>query len=65
MKEKNVKCFAYPDKYIEHGTPKELENKYGMDEESICNYIKFKVNEYRKIEKEEKVNNNINNELIS
>ena len=35
-----IKSFAYPDKFIEHGNIKELEEKYGMDVENICTYIK-------------------------
>lgn len=35
-----VKAFAYPDKFIEHGSIDKLEEKYGMDIQSICSYIK-------------------------
>ncbi len=35
-----VKAFAYPDKFIEHGNIDKLEEKYGMDVQSICSYIK-------------------------
>ncbi len=33
------KSFAYPDVYVEHGTIDELEELYGLDEESIIKYI--------------------------
>ena len=73
MKEVFVKCFAYPDKFIEHGSPKELEERYGMNLDNIANFIKFKVNEIKKEEKNKIENNNnhnlenseIKNELIS
>lgn len=35
-----IKSFAYPDNFIEHGSIEELEKKYKMDVESICEYIK-------------------------
>ena len=35
-----IKAFAYPDKFIEHGTIQELEEKYKMDIQSIYEYIK-------------------------
>lgn len=35
-----VKTFAYPDKFIEHGSIDKLEEKYGMDIQSIYSYIK-------------------------
>ena len=35
-----IKSFAYPDKFIEHGSIGELEKKYNMDVESIYKYIK-------------------------
>ena len=34
------KAFAYPDKFIEHGSIEKLENKYRMDVNSICKYVK-------------------------
>ena len=40
IKNVEIKSFAYPDKFIEHGNIKELEEKYGMDVENICTYIK-------------------------
>ncbi len=42
-----VKCFGYPDVFVEHGSVKELEEKYRLDEKSILNYIKDKF-KYRK-----------------
>ena len=35
----NIKCFAYPDKFIPHGTNKELEEKYNIDNNSIIKQI--------------------------
>ena len=35
MENIKIKCFAYPDKFIEHGSISELEKKYGMDVDSI------------------------------
>ena len=34
-----IKCFAYPDKFITHGTNKELESKYKVDNETIIKTI--------------------------
>ena len=34
-----IKVFAYPDKFIEHGSVEELEKKYNMDVQSIATYI--------------------------
>ena len=49
IQDKNVKnvvhkSFAYPDKFIQHGTPEELEKLYGLDAQSIAKYIKYKIN---------------------
>ena len=35
-----VQVFAYPDKFIKHGSVKELEKIYGLDCENITEYIK-------------------------
>lgn len=35
----NIKCFAYPDQFITHGTNKELESKYKIDNETIIKEI--------------------------
>ena len=32
-----IKKFGYPDKFIKHGTPQELEKIYGLDAENIAN----------------------------
>lgn len=42
INEKNIsgKYFAYPDEFIKHGTPEEIEKIYNMDAESISNEIK-------------------------
>lgn len=38
-----LECFAYPDKFIQHGSVQELEEIYGLDEKSIINRIKSEV----------------------
>ena len=38
-----VKSFGYPDRFIKHGSPKELEKLYGLDEDSIVSYIKYNI----------------------
>ena len=69
IKDVYIKSFAYPDKFIQHGSPAEIERIYEMDVDSIVSYIKYAEKHY--IEKEdEKNNNNIKeksnqNELIS
>ena len=37
LRDVKIKAFAYPDKFIEHGSVDELEKKYGMDAETIAN----------------------------
>ena len=37
-----IKCFAYPDEFIKHGSVTELEELYGVDCENIVKYIKNK-----------------------
>lgn len=38
-----LECFAYPDKFIQHGLVQELEEIYGLDEENIIDNIKNKI----------------------
>ena len=38
-----IKTFAYPDKFIEHGSIVELERKFGMDVQAICKYIEEEI----------------------
>lgn len=57
-----IRNFGYPDIFVEHGTPQELEQIYKMDEKSIFNYIKKtikykKINENKKEDKTTKRNN--------
>ena len=40
LQEIKIKNYAYPDKYIEHGSVEELEKIYGVDEQSIKNDFK-------------------------
>ncbi len=59
------KKFAYPDEFIKQGSCKEIEEKYGLDEENIEKYImenllpKKQKELTKKIKKEEKSKNNI------
>ena len=38
------KFYAYPDKFIKHGSVSQIEKKYGMDTLSIYNDIKKNIN---------------------
>ena len=38
-----IKCFAYPDEFIKHGSVPELEELYGLDYKNIVSYIKENV----------------------
>ena len=40
LKDIVIKNYAYPDKYIQHGSVEQLEKIYGVDEETICRDIK-------------------------
>ena len=40
LRDVKIKAFAYPDKFIEHGSITELEKKYGMDAETIATWTK-------------------------
>lgn len=44
-----VKNYAYPDKYIQHGSVEELEKIYGLDEESIQKDIEIEESNLNKI----------------
>ena len=35
----NLKCFGYPNEFIKHGNVSDIEKKYGLDVNSIFNYI--------------------------
>ena len=43
-----IRNFGYPDVFVEHGTPEELEKKYRIDEKSVFNYIKNEIKYKRK-----------------
>ncbi len=43
LKDIKFKSISYPDKFIEHGSIKELESKYGFGNEEIIEYIKKSV----------------------
>lgn len=51
-----MRNYAYPDVFVEHGKPEELEKKYKMDEDSIFYYIKEEI-ERKNTKKGFKVNN--------
>ena len=46
-----IRCFGYPDVFVEHGTPQELEEIYKMDEKSIFEYIKNTI-KYKKVDEQ-------------
>ena len=39
LKDIELKGFGYADTFIQHGRPEELEKMYGLDAETICEYI--------------------------
>ncbi|MBP3801681.1 MAG: 1-deoxy-D-xylulose-5-phosphate synthase [Clostridia bacterium] len=39
LKDIKFKSFAYPDEFIKHGKVNELEEEYGLDSKSICEWI--------------------------
>ena len=41
IKDIKIKTFAYPDKFVKHGTVEELEKEYKQDEEYIYDYVKM------------------------
>ena len=43
-----IKCFAYPDEFIKHGSVPELEMVYGLDCESIYNFLKKLLKDNKK-----------------
>ena len=43
MQNVTIKSFGYPDVFVEHGSPDELEKNYKIDEKSIFNYIKGNI----------------------
>ena len=53
MQDIQVKTFGYPDVFVEHGTPQELEEMYKMDEKSIFHYIKNTI-QYKKVQQNKK-----------
>ncbi len=44
IKDKKILNYAYPDKFIQHGSVAELEKIYGLDEEKIYNDILKEIN---------------------
>lgn len=49
----NLEIFAYPDEYIKHGSVSEIEEKYGLDANSISDSIlqKLKLKKFEKVNK--------------
>ena len=47
LKDITVKCFGYPDVFVEHGSVSELEEIYHLDEKTIMNYIKSTIGNKR------------------
>ena len=45
MKNIEFKSFAYPDKFIEHGSVEELEKRYNVDENAIKRYVELQIKE--------------------
>ena len=43
LEDVKIKCFAYPDEFIKHGSVSELEELYGLDYKNIVNYIKHNI----------------------
>lgn len=39
IKDVKIKCYGYPDVFVEHGSPSELEKLYNLDEKTILNDI--------------------------
>ena len=58
-----IRNFGYPDIFVEHGTPQELEKIYKIDEKSIFNYvknaIKYKKNNNKSNKRKKKTANEI------
>lgn len=43
LQDTKLECFAYPDKFIQHGSVQELEEIYDLDEKSIITKIRSKI----------------------
>ena len=51
-----VRNFGYPDVFVEHGTPQELEEIYKLDEKSVFNYITNEIKYKKRTNKNNKFN---------
>lgn len=51
-----VRNFGYPDVFVEHGTPQELEETYKLDEKSVYNYITNEIKYKKRTNKNNKSN---------
>ena len=56
MSNVKIKTYGYPDVFVEHGTPSELEEIYKLDEESIFEYIKNSLSKKGKKAKDKVLN---------
>ncbi len=45
LKNIKFKSFAYPDKFIEHGSVEELDKRYNVDENAIKRYLELQIKE--------------------
>lgn len=52
IKGAQFRCFAYPDEFIKHGKPEELEKVYGIDNKSVEKYIEKYIYKRRKKEQD-------------
>ena len=70
MNDVEIKAYAYPDKFIQHGSVDELEKIYGLDEDSIVEdiqkQIQLELDERNEdeTETEEKLNENKENQEV-
>ena len=46
LEDVKIKSFTYPDEFIKHGSVPELEKIYGLDCESICDYVRENIKEF-------------------
>ena len=64
MKDVEIKAYAYPDKFIQHGSVDELEKIYGLDEEAIVEdiqkHIELELDERNEDKKETEAKEKIN-----
>ena len=64
MKDVTIKSYGYPDVFVEHATPSQIEKKYKIDEDTIFYNIKKTIKKtskqkYNKINKSQITQKNI------